>query len=406
MNIMFLTQYFPPEIGAPQNRIFEFAKRLKKNGHDITVLTAMPNYPKGEIYDGYEGKKFLTEDMDGLRVIRTGIYVTKSTSFIKRLMNYFSFTLSSVFKGAKGIDKKIDAIVVESPPLFLGWSGYRLSKRLNAKYVFNISDLWPESAVRLGVLHNKLMIKLSVWLEEFCYKKADIITGQTMGIVENISKRGFNDKTYLVTNGVDLKLFGKDKVNKEFICENSLEGKFVVGYAGIHGLAQGLSSIIKAADILKNYDDIRFVFIGEGPEKAELIALKEGLGLNNILFLGMQLKKNMPGIVSSFSCAVVPLKKLDLFKGALPSKIFEALASNVPIVLSVEGEAQGLIEEANAGICVEPENEKGIAAAILKLYKEPELRKEMGENGRNYIEEHFDREKITRRFEEILKKHM
>lgn len=406
MNIMFLTQYFPPEVGAPQNRIFEFAKRLKKNGHDITVLTAMPNYPKGEIYDGYKGKKFLIEDMDGIRVIRTSIYATKSTSFIKRLMNYFSFTLSSVFKGPRGIDKKIDVIIVESPPLFLGWSGYRLSKKLHAKYVFNVSDLWPESAIKLGVLHNKLMIRLSVWLEEFSYRKADIVTGQTMGIVENISKRGFDKKTYLVTNGVDLSLFGMDKVNKDFIKENSLEGKFVVGYAGIHGLAQGLQTIIKAADILKDYDDIRFVFIGEGPEKPELIEMKERLGLKNVLFLGVQPKKNMPGIVSSFSCAVVPLKKLDLFKGALPSKMFETLASNVPIVLSIEGEAQRLIESADAGICVEPENEREISDAILKLYNKPELREKMGSNGRSYIEEHFDREKITRRFEEILKKHM
>lgn len=406
MNIMFLTQYFPPEVGAPQNRIFEFAKRLKKNGHDITVLTAMPNYPKGEIYDGYKGKKFLIEDMDGIRVIRTSIYATKSTSFLKRLMNYFSFTLSSVFKGPRGIDKKIDVIIVESPPLFLGWSGYRLSKKLHAKYVFNVSDLWPESAIKLGVLHNKLMIRLSVWLEEFSYRKADIVTGQTMGIVENISKRGFDKKTYLVTNGVDLSLFGMDKVNKDFIKENSLEGKFVVGYAGIHGLAQGLQTIIKAADILKDYDDIRFVFIGEGPEKPELIEMKERLGLKNVLFLGVQPKKNMPGIVSSFSCAVVPLKKLDLFKGALPSKMFETLASNVPIVLSIEGEAQRLIESADAGICVEPENEREISDAILKLYNKPELREKMGSNGRSYIEEHFDREKITRRFEEILKKHM
>lgn len=406
MNIMFLTQYFPPEVGAPQNRIFEFAKRLKNNGHDITVLTAMPNYPKGEIYDGYKGKKFLVEDMEGIRVIRTSIYATKDTGFVKRLLNYFSFTFSSVIQGPKGIDKSIDVIIVESPPLFLGWSGYRLARKLKAKYVFNISDLWPESAIKLGVLNNKLMIKMSVWLEEFSYRKADIVTGQTKGIVENISKRGFKDKTYLVTNGVDLSLFGKDKANLEFIKENGLEGKFLVGYAGIHGLAQGLETIIKAASVLKEHEGIKFVFVGDGPEKQKLINMTKELKLENVAFLPVHPKKNMPGIVASFSCAVVPLKKLDLFKGALPSKMFETLASNVPIVLSVEGEAQQLIEEAKAGICVEPENEKEIAEAVLKLYQNPELKEEMGVNGRMYIEEYFDRAKITRRFEEILRSHM
>ncbi|SKA96475.1 Glycosyltransferase involved in cell wall bisynthesis [Caloramator quimbayensis] len=405
MNILFLTQYFPPEVGAPQNRIFEFAKRLKDNGHDITVLTAMPNYPKGEIYEGYKGKSFLVEDMDGIEVVRTSIYATKSKGFVKRLLNYFSFTFSSVFQGLKHIKKPIDVVITESPPLFLGWSGYVISKRLRAKYVFNISDLWPESAVKLGVLNNKLFIALSTYLEEFCYRKADIITGQTRGIVDNISGRGFKDKTYLVTNGVDTKLFGKDKANFEFIRENNLEGKFIAGYAGIHGIAQGLEVIIKAADILKDYKDIVFVFVGDGPEKQKLIEMKEDLNLKNVLFLPVQPKKNMPGIVACFDCAIVPLKKLDLFKGALPSKMFETLASKVPIVLSVEGEAKEFIENANGGICVEPENEKEIAQAVLKLYKEPELKKQLGEDGRKYIEENYDRDKITRRFEDILKRH-
>lgn len=406
LNILFLTQYFPPEVGAPQNRIFEFAKRLKDNGHNITVLTAMPNYPRGEIYEGYKGKRFLIENMDGIRVIRTWIYATKSKGFVKRLLNYFSFTFSSVFQGLKHLDRSIDVIIVESPPLFLGWSGYRISKKLKAKYVFNVSDLWPESAVKLGVLHNRLFIKLSTCLEEFSYRKADIITGQTRGIIDNISSRGFKDKTYLITNGVDINLFGRDRANKQFIEENGLSGKFIAGYAGIHGLAQGLETIVKAANILREYDDIRFVFVGEGPEKQKLINMRDELKLNNIMFLPVQPKKNMPGIVASFDCALVPLKKLDLFKGALPSKMFETLASNVPIILSVEGEAKELIESANAGICVEPENEKQIAEAVLKLYKNPELKEALGANGRRYIEEHFDRARITKKFEDVLQKHM
>lgn len=403
MNLLFLTQYFPPEVGAPQNRIYEFAKRLMKNGHNITILTAMPNYPKGEIFEEYVGKKPFVEDMDGMRVIRTSIYATKSKGFTERLKNYFSFTFSSVFQGLKLVEGNIDAIVVESPPLFLGWSGYKIAKKLKAKYVFNISDLWPESAIKLGMLHNKAFIKASVWLEEFSYRKADIVTGQTKGIVENISSRGFKDKTYLVTNGVDMTLFDKSKENKDFSKEYGLEGKFVVGYAGIHGIAQGLETVIRSANMLKDYDDIRFVFVGEGPEKPMLVKMKEELNLNNVIFVPVQPKKNMPGIVASFDTAVVPLKKLDLFKGALPSKLFETLASEVPIVMAVEGEAKELIQSANAGICVEPENSEEIAQAVLALYSNPKLKEEYGRNGRAYIDENYNRDKITKRFEEILK---
>lgn len=405
MNILFLTQYFPPEVGAPQNRIFEFAKRLKANGHDVTVLTAMPNYPKGEIFEGYENKKFMTEEIGGIKVLRTSIYATKSKDFWKRIRNYLSFTFSCI-KGAKKVEGKIDAVIVESPPIFLGWSGYRIAKKLKAKFVFNISDLWPESAVKLGVLNNKMFIKASTMLEEFCYKKADFITGQTQGIVDNIASRGFKDKTYLVTNGVDTDLFGKDKANEKFIKDNNLEGKFVVGYAGIHGIAQGLENVMQAANILKDNKDIMFVFVGEGPEKPMLMQMKKDLGLSNVTFLPMQQKKDMPGIVANFSCALVPLKKLDLFKGALPSKMFETLASEVPIVLSVEGEAEQLIKSANAGICVEPENSEEIARAIKKLYDDPKLHDELGRNGRAYIEEYFDRGKITARFEKILGENM
>jgi glycosyltransferase involved in cell wall biosynthesis len=306
----------------------------------------------------------------------------------------------------KFLDNSIDVVIVESPPLFLGWSGYKISKKLKAKYVFNVSDLWPESAVKLGVLNNKAFIKLSTWLEEFSYRKADIVTGQTKGIVENISSRGFKDKTYLVTNGVDVDLFGKDKVNVGFIKEYNLENKFIAGYAGILGIAQGLETVMKAAEKLKKYDDIKIIFVGEGPEKPMLLEMKKNLSLDNVEFIPMQPKKNMPGIVSSFKCAIVPLKKLDLFKGALPSKMFETLASYVPIILSVEGEAKELIENANAGICIEPENEDEMAMAILKLYNDSQLRDKLGESGRKYIEENFDRRKITKRFEDILSKYI
>lgn len=402
MKILFLTQYCPPEVGAPQNRIFEFAKGLKKFGHEVTILTAMPNYPKGEIFDEYKGKKVIIEELEGIKIVRTSIYATKEKSFAKRMRNYLSFTFSSVFQGAKHIEKQ-DAIITESPPLFLGWSGYVLSKLKGAKFVFNVSDLWPESAVKLGVLNNKLFIKMSTWLEEFCYKKASAVTGQTKGIVDNITNRGFSkSKVHLITNGVDTEFFKKENRDDNFRKEIGVENKFSIVYAGIHGLAQGLQVVIEAADILKKYEDINFVFIGDGPEKGKLIHMAKEKGLTNVKFLPVQLKPNMPRIIASMDATVIPLKKLDLFKGALPSKMFEALSSELPIILAVEGEAEKLINDAGAGITVEPENPKAIAEAVLKLYNDLELRKNLGLNGRQYVIKNFSRESITRKLEKIL----
>ncbi|KGM96423.1 glycoside hydrolase [Clostridium novyi A str. 4552] len=402
MKILFLTQYCPPEVGAPQNRIFEFAKWLKKFGHEVTILTAMPNYPKGEIFEQYKGKKIVKEEIDGIKIVRTRIYVSKEKSFVKRLMNYLSFTFTSVFDGAKHIDNQ-DVIITESPPLFLGWSGYVLSKKKNAKFIFNVSDLWPESAVKLGVLNNKLFIKMSTWLEEFCYKKAHSVTGQTRGIVDNIVNRGFDkSKVHLITNGVDTELFKKENRDEEFRKKLGVQDKFAICYAGIHGLAQGLEVIIETADILREYRDIKFIFIGDGPEKIKLINMVKEKHLENVMFLPVQKKTNMPRIIGSMDATIIPLKKLDLFKGALPSKMFEALSSELPIVLSVEGEAEKLINDAEAGITVEPENFNEIAEAVLKLYNDKELRKQLGQNGREYVMKNFSRESITRKLELIL----
>jgi len=402
MKILFLTQYCPPEVGAPQNRIFEFAKQLKKFGHEVTILTAMPNYPRGEIFEEYRGKKIVKETIDGIDIVRTGIYVTKREDFVKRLRNYLSFTWSSVFSGAKHIEKQ-DVIITESPPLFLGWSGYVLSKMKKAKFIFNVSDLWPESAVKLGVLNNKAMIRASTWLEEFCYRKAAAVTGQTKGIVDNIVSRGFDkNKVHIITNGVDTEFFKKENRSEEFRESIGIKNKFAVVYAGIHGIAQGLEVLVDAAEIIKEEKEIQIVFIGEGPEKPMLMNKVKEKKLENVSFLPMQDKKDMPKIIASMDATVVPLKKLDIFKGALPSKMFENLASEIPIVLAVEGEAENLINDAQAGIVVEPENSKEIAKAILKLHKNKELREDLGKNGRSYVMNNFSREAIARKLENIL----
>jgi glycosyltransferase involved in cell wall biosynthesis len=400
MKIMFLTQYFPPEVGAPQNRIFELAKLLVHRGHEVTVLTGMPSYPANEIFVGYKGKVFMKEELDGIKVIRTWLYATKNPGFIPRLMNYFSFTFSSLLFGTFSL-KRQDIIITESPPLFLGMTGYLLSLFKGAKFVFNVSDLWPESAVKLGVLHNQSLIKLSTWLEEFSYKKSALISGQTKGIVENINNRGYHH-TYLLTNGVNTSFFSKDRAINDLRVELDLEGKFLVCYAGIIGLAQGLDVILETAKKVEDKKDIHFLLIGEGPEKPRLMEKAKVMGLENISFVGLQPKAKMPGIIASMNATIIPLKKLDLFKGALPSKMFEALSSELPIVLSVEGEAQKLIEASGGGICVEPENAEQIAEAVLKIHDDKDFAKELGRRGREYVQQYYSREVIVESFEKKL----
>lgn len=402
MKILFHTQYCPPEVGAPQNRIFEFARTLHKRGHEVTILTAMPNYPKGEIFEGYKGKKVMMEQMDGIRIIRTSIYVSKQKSFTKRLRNYLSFTFSSYRKGKKLIGQQ-DIVITESPPLFLGWAGYRLSKHVNAKFVFNVSDLWPESAIKLGVLTNKLFIRLSFKLEMFCYRKAHLITGQTQGIVNDIVKRGIPaSKVQLITNGVDTDFFNLKNRDEQYRSEMNWTGKFIVAYAGIHGLAQGLEVVLEVAEILHKHKNIEFVFFGDGPEKEKLIELSRQKGLNNVRFFPLQPKHLMPKIIASVDCCIIPLRKLDLFQGALPSKMFEALASQLPIIMAVQGEAAELMNKSGGGINVEPENAAEIAEAVLKLATSPELCRQLGENGCKYVAEHYSRDSITTKLESLL----
>jgi glycosyltransferase involved in cell wall biosynthesis len=405
VKLLILTQYFPPEIGAPQNRLFELAVRLKKVGVDITVLTAMPNYPQMEIYEAYRGKNYMYEEMEGLKVHRSSIYVSKSKSFINRLRNYFSFVISSARVGRK-IQGDFDFLMCESPPLFLGYSAMRLAKTKNAKLIFNVSDLWPESAEKLGVVNNKTLLKMAYDLEEKCYKRSVIVTGQTQGICENINQRFPTVKTYWLPNGVDLNYYDPSKIEpSDWRKKNGfLVGDQIFLYAGIIGIAQGLQIILKAAKHFINEPHLKFVLMGSGPEKDKLIALKKELGLSNVHFLDAVSKKEMPGVLRSVNAAIIPLRKLDLFLGAIPSKIFENLAMEVPILLGVDGEARELfITKGNCGIYFEPENEHDLISAITRLNLNKELASQLGKNGRTFVNQNFNRETIAKDLYDKLK---
>lgn len=407
MKLLIVTQYFPPEVGAPQNRLFELALRLVKEGIDVSVLTAMPNYPIGEVFEAYRGKDYVFETMQGIDVHRAGIYATSSKSIPKRLLNYFSFVHSSYSVGKKHLKGEYDVVMCESPPLFLGLSAYKLAKRFQAKFIFNVSDLWPESAEELGLVTNGLFLNMAYRLEKYLYKKAHLVTGQTQGIVKSINDRYPSVPTYWLPNGVDLAYFNPDKVvprdlRKEY---NFSEKDIVILYAGILGHAQGLEIILKAAHRLKAQTHIKFLIVGSGPLKQDLINMSRELNLEQLFFIDILPKQEMPGLIKAVDIALVPLKKLDLFKGAIPSKIFENCAMKKMLLLGVEGEAKDLfINQGNAGLFFEPENVDSLVEAIEKISQTPERISHYGESGRKFVDEHFNRNEIAAKFLLELKK--
>lgn len=406
MKLLILTQYFPPEIGAPQNRLFELAVRLQKAGVDITVLTAMPNYPQMEIYEAYKGKGYVYEEISGLKIHRSSIYVSKSKSIVNRLRNYFSFVISSARTGNKKLGN-FDYLMCESPPLFLGYSAMYLARKKKAKLIFNVSDLWPESAEKLGVVNNKFLLKLAYNLEAKLYKKSALVTGQTQGICTSINERFPAVKTYWLPNGVDLNYYNPETVKGEgWRKKNSFnESDVIFLYAGIIGIAQGLEIILKAAKNFTNNSSVKFVLMGSGPEKEKLMNLKNEWNLENVVFLDAVTKKEMPGILKEINAAVIPLRKLDLFLGAIPSKIFENLSMEVPVILGVDGEARDLfIKQGKCGLYFEPENEESLTVAINQIIENKNEASMLGKNGRNFVDKHFNREIIAEGLLSTLKK--
>jgi glycosyltransferase involved in cell wall biosynthesis len=404
LNLLILTQYFPPEVGAPQNRLFELAVRLKKLGVNVIVLTAMPNYPQMKIYKGYENKNYCFEEIEGIPVHRSSIYLPKSKSIVQRLLNYFSFVYSSAKIGNSKIGA-VDVIMCESPPLFLGYSALYLKRKKRAKLIFNVSDLWPESAEKLGVVTNQWMLKLAYSLEEKLYQKSILVTGQTQGICKSINQRFPSVKTYWLPNGVDVYYYNPLTVSGNWRADNGFSDKDVLFlYAGIIGLAQGLEIILSAAEALKEQTSIKFILLGSGPEKEKLQLIKQTKQLNNVYFFDAVSKVKMPEIVKASDVSIIPLRKLELFLGAIPSKIFENLAMEKPIILAVDGEARELfVNQGQCALFSEPENVEDLVKNIQLLASDPLLRKQLGEKGRVYVEHSFNRNVIAQSFNNILK---
>lgn len=401
MKILFLTHYFPPEVNAPATRTYEHCRQWVKNGHEVTVVTCAPNHPKGKVYPGYQNKFFQKENLDGINVIRLWTYVTANEGFVKRTLNYISYLVAVVI--AIPFLPKTDVVISTSPQFFCGLAGYFVKLFKRASWILEIRDLWPESIIAVGAITHKKIIRILEYAEKKAYQKADHIVVVTDAFKEFIAAKGVNsDKITIIKNGVDLSFYKPEAIEAHDVLNLKLDSRFVASYFGTHGMAHHLETILEAAEILSERNDIVFVLIGDGAEKQKLLAIKEQKNLQNVIMLEQQGKDKMPNLWALSDVSLVLLKKSDLFKTVIPSKIFESMAMKKPIILGVEGEVKGMIEVGRSGFCIEPENARQLAEVVATIADDKELNRELGENGRKYVEEFFDRTVLAERFEKIM----
>ncbi|MDR3587456.1 MAG: glycosyltransferase family 4 protein [Desulfosporosinus sp.] len=398
MRILMLTQYFYPENGAAQVRLLEVAKAIKEHGHDIEVVTAFPNYPSGVIPAEYQGKFFMKDSHAQIPIYRTWIYPVQRGKIWKRLLNYFSFVFSAFYGVVKA--GKADYIFVESPPLFIGFTVFFAKWVKGAKVILNISDLWPESAVSLGLVTNRSVIALTERLERSMYKTAWRISAQTEGIIKSLKDRGIPEtKLVFLPNGVNPDLFAPQAPDKALQQKLKLKNKFVILYAGTMGYAHGLEVALQAAKKLENVaPEVVFLLVGDGSEKPRLQTMAQELQLANVRWVDFQPITEMKRYYSLASLTLSTLRRYKLSEGVRPSKVFPGLASAKPLIYVGEGEGAKIVVDSGGGIVLPPEEPELLAQAILELKKDPERCRKMGKLGREFVSLHYSWSSIVARW--------
>ncbi|RMG89676.1 MAG: glycosyltransferase WbuB [Chloroflexi bacterium] len=372
MHILFLSDNFPPETNAPATRLYEHAIRWVRAGHEVTVITCAPNFPEGRLFPGYYNAWRQVEWMDGIRVVRVKTYITANEGVFKRTLDYLSFMISATVMSV--FERRPDVVVATSPQFFCAFAGWVVSVLKWRPFVFELRDLWPASIVAVGAVRKNLPIRLLEMLEMFLYRRADAIVSVTEAFRADLAKRGVpREKIHVVLNGVDLNRYAPQPRDPALAREFGLEGKFVVGYLGTHGMAHALPKVLEAAERLRHREEIAFFFAGAGAERGRVEQLVGERGLQNVRLIPRQPKERMPALWSLCDLALVPLRDSPVFTTVIPSKIFEAMAMGVPLLLSVPaGEATGIVRATGSGVCVPPENPQAMADAIDRLADAPE----------------------------------
>lgn len=403
MHALFITDNFPPEGNAPATRTYEHVREWVGAGHKVTIITCAPNFPDGKVFDGYKNKWFVKEYIEGIEVWRVKTYITANEGFLKRSIDFISFMLSSFLFGL--FSKKVDVVIGTSPQFFTVISAWALAKIKHVPFVFELRDIWPASITAVGAMKNSKVIAALEKIELFLYAQADLIVSVTHSFKDELVQRGIDAKKItVVLNGVDLNQYQprKNPVS-EFTALYELEGKFVAGYVGTLGLAHALETIVDASFHLKDDDDIRIVIAGNGAARSRVEQLVEDRGLDNIVMIPRQPKAKMPELWRLCDVSMINLRNTPLFKTVIPSKIFEAMAMGIPMVVAVPaGEATQIIRETNTGVIVPPENAAALAEAIKSL-KNRELH-EQYRYSCQVAAIQFDRKKLALRMLDTIEK--
>ena len=402
MRIAFVCQFFVPEIGAPSARVSELCREWVRQGHEVTVVTGLPNHPTGIVAPEYRGTIFRREALDGITVFRNWLYATPNEGFVKRTLSHLSFMLSSIILTMPRL-KGYDVIVVSSPAFFAVISAWVMSRIRRVPYVFEVRDLWPGIFIELGVLKNPIIIRVLEGIEMFLYRQAAIVVVVTHSFRDILIRRGLPPShVATITNGVDTDTFQPGPRENDIRRQWDLSGKFVVLYIGAHGISQALSAVLEMAQALKDDPDVVVVFVGEGAEKKMLIEKAARMELANVRFLPGQPKHVMAWWYAAADVVLVPLRNIPLFETFIPSKMFEIMACGRPIVGSVKGEARAILEQSGGALVVDPEDAMAMAGAIRTLRQSPELAQALGTAGEKFVRAHYDRRTLARQYLELL----
>jgi colanic acid biosynthesis glycosyl transferase WcaI len=404
MRILFVSQYFPPEACAPAARVSELARAWVRDGHDVTVLTALPNHPTGIVPEEFRGRAVIQENFHGVKVLRTWIYTTPNKGKIRRSASFVSFAASATLFGQLHAARP-DIVIATSPQLLCGFAGSVIAGLRRVPFVFEVRDLWPESIVAVGALPaGHPVVRALEVAEMHLYRRARTIVVVTDAFRARLIERGIPaSKIQVVKNGVDLRRFTPASRRTALRARLGFNNRFVVGYVGTHGMAHGLDAVLETAKLLAPRKEIQFLFVGEGSERKRLQGRAKSEGIDNLTFLGALPRDSMNEVYATTDVCIVPLRRSELFTTVIPSKIFEIGAMSRPILLSVDGEARDIVERSGGGHFVPPEDCDAMASAVAALADNPARGKATGRQARSYVTREFDRDILARRYLEILR---
>jgi len=395
MHILLIHQAFASLNEPGGTRHHEIAQYLVERGHRVTIIASPVSYLTGKSDSGRDS----LPDQPGIQIIRTYTYPALHRSFFHRIFSFLSFMISSFVAGMKV--GEVDLVWGTSPPIFQSLTAWALAGIKRAPFLFEIRDLWPAFAIAVGVLHQPVLIAASEWLEKFLYRQADLVVVNSPGFIEHTRNRGAR-KVELVPNGSDVGMFDPQDFDQVILQEFQHPEKFVVLYAGAHGMSNDLGVVLEAAELLQDRENILVILLGDGKDKPSLQEQAERMQLTNVHFLPPISKIEMPAALAASDACIAILKPIPLYGTVYPNKVFDYMAAGKPVLLAMQGVIQEVIESAEAGLVIPPGNPAALANGILYLADNQDIGIQMGKKGRDYVIKHFDRPQQAEKFATLL----